>query len=80
MKGNYILIPFRNLVLLFDCQVLPLIVCNAFLCVYLECVYVVFREHTVSHKYTHSQTGLSKAVTRPEHYIRWCYYYASGLF
>lgn len=58
---------------IFDCQVLPLIVCNAFLCVYLESVCTAFpREHTVSHRYTHSQTGLSTAVTRPEQNTRWC--------
>lgn len=51
VKGNYILIPFRNLVYI-CCQVLPLIVCNAFLCVYLERVYVVFCELRVSNTHT----------------------------
>lgn len=30
------------------------------------CVYHVSCEHTAPHKYTRSQRGLSKAVTRPE--------------
>lgn len=54
----------------FDCQVLPLIVCNAFLCVYLECVFVVSCE-------THTVEGCDSPRTR---HTRWCYYYASGLF
>lgn len=56
---------------MFDCQVLPLIVCNAFLCVYVGCVYVVLVGTS------HSLKGLSTLGTNS--YTHRCYYYASGL-
>lgn len=69
-EGNYILIPLRNLVCIrlpgtsANClQCLSLCLLGVCMCV---CVYQVFCEHTAPHKYTRSQTGLSKAVTRPE--------------
>lgn len=56
---------------IFDCQVLPLIVCNAFLCVYVGCVYVVFRGHVpLAERTVHTGHQL---------YTHRCYYYASGL-
>lgn len=46
---------------IFDCQVLPLIVCNAFLCVYVGCVYIVFVGMS------HWQKGLSTLGTNSTH-------------
>lgn len=45
---------------IFDCQVLPLIVCDAFLCVYVGCVYVLVG-------LSHSQKGLSVLGTNFTH-------------